>query len=78
MFGDEVGVLAQAVARPLDLDHHGMLEQSAEQRRGHDRITKHLAPFGEAAVRSQDYRPALIARVDELEEQVAARGTTGR
>ena len=57
---------------PLDLDHHGMVEQSVEQRRGHDRITEHLAALGEAVVRSQYHRPALVARVDELEEEVAA------
>ncbi|GJE68457.1 hypothetical protein LNAOJCKE_5701 [Methylorubrum aminovorans] len=54
-----------------------MVEESVEQGCRHDRITEHFAPLGEAAVRSQDHRPALVARVDELEEQVAATGDDG-
>jgi hypothetical protein len=31
---DQIGVLAQPVAGPFDLDHHGMVEQAIEQRGG--------------------------------------------
>jgi hypothetical protein len=31
-------------------------------------------PLGEAAVGGQDHGPALVARIDQLEEQVAAVG----
>ena len=38
-----VGVLAQPVAGALDLYNNGMVLQSVEQCRGHDRIAEHLA-----------------------------------
>jgi hypothetical protein len=37
-----------------------------------DGIAEHLAVFRKAAVGGQDHRAALIAGVDQLEEQVAA------
>ena len=72
MLGHQIGVLTQAVAGAFDLDHHGMMEQSVEQRGGDDGIAEDLAPFGKAAVGGEDHRAFLVARVDELEEQVAA------
>ena len=72
MFGHQVGVLSQPVARPFDLDHHGMVEQAVEQSGGDDGIAEDLAPFGKAAVGGEDHRAFLVARVDELEEQIAA------
>ena len=39
----QVGVLAQPVAGTLDLHDDGMVQQSVEQCRGHDRIAEHLA-----------------------------------
>ena len=74
VLGDEVGVLAQAIARSLDLDDDGVVEQPVEQRGGDDGIAEDLAPFGEAAVGGEDHGALLVAGVDELEEQVAAAG----
>ena len=68
-------MLAEPVAGALDLDDDGMVEQAIEQRRGDDGAAEDIAPFGKAAVRGQNHRAFLIARVDELEEQVAAAGT---
>jgi hypothetical protein len=68
----ECGVLAESVARSFDLDDDCMLQQSVEQRGGDGWIAERLAPFGEAAVRGDDHRILLVARVDELEEQIAA------
>ena len=48
--GQQVDVFAQSIARPFDLDHHGMVEQPVEQRGGNDGVAEHLAPFCEAAV----------------------------
>ena len=45
MLGHQVGVLAQAVAGSLDLDDHGMVEQTVEQRGGDDRAAEDVAPF---------------------------------
>jgi NAD(P)-dependent dehydrogenase (short-subunit alcohol dehydrogenase family) len=49
-----------------------VVEQAVEQCRGDDGIAKDFAPFGEAAVRSEDHRAFLVAGVDKLEEQIAA------
>ena len=50
VFGQEVGVLAQPIARPFDLDDDGVVKQSVEKGGGDDGIAEDLAPFGEAAV----------------------------
>jgi hypothetical protein len=57
VLGDEVGVLAEPVARSFDLDDDGVMEKSIEQRRGDDRVAEDVAPFGEAAVGGEDHRP---------------------
>jgi len=72
VLGHQIGMLTQAVTGAFDLNHHGMVEQSVEQGGGDDGIAEDLAPFGKAAVGGEDHRAFLVARVDELEEQVAA------
>ena len=72
MFGQEVGVLAQAIARPLDLQHDGMMQKAVEERGGDDGVAEDVSPLGEAAVRGEDHGAPLITGVDELEEQIAA------
>ena len=69
---DEIGMGAQAVAGPLDLDDDGVVQEAIEERGGDDGIAEDLAPFGEAAVRGQDHGAFLVAGVDELEEEVGA------
>ena len=49
-----------------------MMKEAVEQRGGDDRIAEHLAPFCKATMGGEDHGPALVARVDKLEEQVAA------
>jgi hypothetical protein len=68
-------VFAHAVARSLDLDDDGMMEQTVEQRGGDDWTAEDVTPFGKAAVRGEDHCALLVAGIDQLEEQVA---TTGR
>jgi hypothetical protein len=41
MFGQEVGVLAQAIARAFDLEDDGVMQETVEERRGDDWITEH-------------------------------------
>jgi hypothetical protein len=55
---------------------HG--KQPIEQRRGRHRVAKDVAPFCEAAIGGEDHGAALIASVDELEEQIAAAGDDGQ
>jgi len=70
----EVSVAAQAVARSLDLDDDSMVEETVEQRGGDDRITEDFTPFGKATVGGEDHGAALVAGIDELEEQIPAAG----
>jgi hypothetical protein len=55
VFRYEGGVLAEPIARSLDLDNNGVVKQAIKQCCGDDGITKNLAPFGEAAVRSEGW-----------------------
>ena len=48
--GQQVGVLAQPIARPLDLDDDGVVKEPVEERGRDDGIAEDVAPFGEAAV----------------------------
>jgi hypothetical protein len=48
-FWQEVGVLAQPVACPFDLDDHGVVEEPVEKRRRDDGVAEDVAPLGEAA-----------------------------
>ncbi len=43
MLRDQIGVLAQPVACPFDLDNDGIVEQAVEQRGGDEGIAEHLA-----------------------------------
>lgn len=78
VFGDEIGVLPHAIAGALELDHDGMVERAIEESCGNDGVTEHLAPLGKAAIGGEDHRPLFVAGIDELEEQIAAPGVTGR
>jgi len=49
-----------------------MMKEAVEQRGGDDRIAEHLAPFCKATIGGEDHGAALVAGVDELEEQIAA------
>lgn len=74
----EIGVLAQPIARSLDLDDACVVQQAIEERGGDDGIAEDVAPFGEATVRGQDHGAALVSGVDELEEEVEPRRVRGR
>ncbi len=50
VLGHEIGVLPQAVAGPLDLHHHCVMEQTIQKSRRHHGIAEDLAPFRKAAV----------------------------
>jgi len=68
----EIGMLAQAVTRSLDLDDDGVVKQAIEERGGDHWVAEDLTPFGKATVGGEDHGGALVAGIDELEEQVAA------
>jgi hypothetical protein len=65
-------MLTQPVAGSFDLDDDGVVKQPIEQRGGDNGIAEDLAPFGEATVGSENHSAALVASIDELEEQIAA------
>jgi hypothetical protein len=70
----EVGVLAQTIARALDLDDDGVVKKPVQQGGGDDGVAKNFAPFREAAIGCEDHRALLVAGVDELEKQISAAG----
>ena len=74
MLRHEISVLAQTVARAFDLDNDRMMKQSVKEGGGDDRIPKDLTPFSEATVGGEDHGALFVARVDKLEEQIAAAG----
>src|SRR2546430_582744 len=72
VLGHEVGVLAKAITRTLDLDDDGVVQEAVQEGCGDDGIAEDLAPFGKTAVGGEDHGAALVAGVDQLEEQIAA------
>src|SRR5262244_3421822 len=67
-------MLAQAVACALDVDADSVVKEAVEQRGGDDGMAEEVTPFGEAAIWRQDHRAALVAGIDQLEEQITAAG----
>ncbi len=76
--GQQLGVLAHAVAGALDLHDDGVVQQAVEQGGGDHRIAEQAAPFREAPVGGQDHGTTLVAGVDQLEQQVSGRSTQGQ
>src|ERR1700722_3813616 len=70
--GQQVGVLAQPIARPLDLDDDGVGKEPGEERGRHGGIPEYATLFGEAGVGSGNPRALFVSGVDELEEEIAA------
>ena len=64
----------EAITRAIDLDDDGVMQQAVEQRGGDDGAAEDFTPFGKASVRGEDHRPFFIARIDQLEEQIATTG----
>ena len=54
-------LLPQPIALAFNIDGHGMVEQSIENRRGDDGISEDLAPGPEALVAGEQNRPLLVA-----------------
>ena len=44
VLGDKIGMCAEAIAGPLDLDDDGVVEEAIEQCRGDDRVAEDVAP----------------------------------
>ncbi len=71
-------MLAQAVARTLDLNDDGVVKEPVEESRGHDGVAKDFSPFRESAIGGEDHGAFFVAGVDELEEQIAAARSDGQ
>ena len=65
-------MFAHAEAVAADVDDVAVVQQAVDQRRRHDLVAEHAAPFLEALVRRQHRRGTLVAGIDELEEQDGA------
>lgn len=78
MVRQQIGVFSQAVRCAFDLHDDRVVQQPVEQRRSHHAVAEHVAPFTDAAIGRRDDRAALVAGVDELEEQIATVGADGQ
>ena len=65
----QVLVFTHPVAVAADVDDVAVVQQPVDERCGHDLVAEHAAPFLEALVGRQHRRRALVAGVDQLEEQ---------
>ena len=68
MLGHQFGVLPQPVARAFDLHHHSMVKKAIQKGRGHNSVSKNLAPFRKSAIGGQDHGAFFIAGIDQLED----------
>ena len=68
---DEIGYLPISHSA-ADVYQMAVMQYPVDQGGGHDLIAEHLAPFLEAFVRGQYRGSALVAAVDQLEEQHCA------
>ena len=73
----EVGVLAHPVAAAADVDDMAVMQQAIDERSSHDLVAQDLAPLLETFIGGQHSGCALIAPVDELEEQDGAAAGEG-
>ena len=64
------GLSSKDRLRSFGIDDDGVVQQSIQQRGGNDGVAEDLAPLAEPAVGGQDDGAALVAGVDELEEEV--------
>lgn len=67
-------MLARAVTGALDVNDHGVVKQPIKRGGGDRRIAKNPPPLCKPAVEGQDHGATLVARVDQLEEQIAGTG----
>ncbi len=74
----EVGVLPHPVAVATDVDDMTVVQQTIDEGSGHDLVAQDLSPVLEAFVGGEHSGGALIAPVDELEEEHRARGADGQ
>ena len=66
-----------AVARALEGDDVGVVNDPVDHRRGDGGFAEYLSPAGERQVRGQDDRGLLVSGGDQLEEQVGRFGVEG-
>ncbi|MDB5059532.1 MAG: hypothetical protein JWO59_3004 [Chloroflexi bacterium] len=71
---EESGPLLHAVALAGDADHVRVVQEAIEDGAGEHVVADHRAPIAEALVAGQHAGPALVARVDQLEEQLRLSG----
>jgi hypothetical protein len=74
VFRYEGGVLAEPIARSLDLDNNGVVKQAIKQCCGDDGITKTSPHSAKPRFEVRIIAPFSYRAVDQLEEQIAAAG----
>src|SRR5215475_6241597 len=61
---------AEPVAVAADGQHVAVVQEPVEDRSGDHQIGEYGAPFGNAAVRSDQHGASFVAATDQLEEQM--------
>ena len=68
----ECCVMTHPVAVAADIDDVTVVQESVDERRGHNFVAQDLAPLFEALIGCQHGGRVLVAPVDELEEEHGA------
>jgi len=71
-------MVAHAVAVAPDVDDVAVVEETVDERAGHEVVAEDLAPLVERLVRSENGRGGLVAAGHELEEEHGAVATDGQ
>jgi hypothetical protein len=60
----------EPIARSVDREHFGVVEEAVEDRRGECFVAEGVGPFGDGLVGRDDRRAAGVAAVDDGEDAV--------
>ena len=60
----------QPIGIPIEVEDLSMVQKTIEHCRGHDLVSEHLRPIGEALVGGNDDRGFLVELANEVEERV--------
>ena len=67
---ERVEAAFEAVARAVDGEHFGVVEEAVEDRGGEGFVAEGVGPFGDGLVGGDDRRAAGVAAVDDLKDAV--------
>ncbi len=68
-FGEQIGMLSEAIVRTLNVHDDGVVQQSVQQGRGEGEVVEHLGHL--RSLGCWYHGAALVACVDHLQKQVS-------